>query len=322
MGLAWGFLAGSALSFVYLLPILKTYEIKFLIQFKDSEFMAFVRTFLPLLITGIVFRSTSIFERSIASGLEAGSISYLGYASQILMILATLTANGIGVSIYPTLSRYWAENNKIAFSQFYIKILRILLLISIPIAIVIIFYGENFVKVIFERGAFVHHVTLAVSRALAFSMGVFIFQGLGNVVTKIFYISSKTTAISVIASFELLIYISLGYLLSAHLSFIGLSIALSISSMFNILISLFYINKRLIKIEYGALFRDLSKILLTSLVTLAAVYSLYNLIIGVPNFLYLSYCLIIGVLIFFFFGALIGIEELATMKKSIFNKLK
>jgi putative peptidoglycan lipid II flippase len=317
MGLAWGFLAGSILSLVYLLPILKTYKIRFIIQFKDPEFLMFVRTFLPLLITGVVFRSTSIFERSIASGLEEGSISYLGYASQILLIMATLTANGIGISIYPTLSRLWAENKKSEFNAFFIKIIRILLLISIPISIVIIFYGEAFVKVVFERGAFRHNVTLAVSQALAWSMGAFIFQGLGNVVSKIFYISSKTTAISLIASIELILYISLGYFLSKHVSFVGLSIALSVSSMMNILLSIVYIHKRLIPISLGSLGHDLIKILLASGLSLIIVYLTYNCIAYTTNFAYLIVSLLLGGVTFYFGGLFLKIEEILFLKSKI-----
>jgi len=317
MGLAWGFLAGSVLALVYLLPILRTYKIRFTLQFKDPEFLTFVRTFLPLLITGIVFRSTSIFERSIASGLEEGSISFLGYASQILLIMATLTANGIGISIYPTLSRLWAENKKSEFNVFFTKIIRILLLISIPISIVIIFYGEAFVKVIFERGAFDHNVTLAVSQALAWSMGAFIFQGLGNVVTKIFYISSRTTAISIIASIELLLYISLGYFLSIHVSFVGLSIALSVSSMLNILLSIVYIHKRLIPMKLGSLAFDLIKILLASGISLLVVHLTYNCIAGISGFAYLIVCLLLGVVTFYIGGIFLKIEELLFLKEKL-----
>lgn len=314
MGLAWGFLVGSVLSFIYLLPILKTYPLRFNLHFRDPELKLFVHTFLPLLITGIVFRSTSIFERSIASGLEQGSISYLGYASQVLMILATLTANGIGVSIYPTLSKLWAENKKEEFNVFFTKIFRILLLLSVPISVVIIFYGESFIKVVFERGAFDHITTVAVSRALAWSMGAFIFQGLGNVVTKIFYISSKTTAISVIASVELLLYISLGYLLSKHVSFIGLSIALSVSSMINILLSITFIHRKLIQIRLKSLIADLLKILAASGLSLLMVFLTYNCVPNLSGFAYLIVCLLFGGVLFFLAGNFLKIEEILYLR--------
>ncbi|HET9570349.1 MAG TPA: lipid II flippase MurJ [Bacteroidales bacterium] len=316
-GLAWGFLAGSILSFIYLLPILKTYKIQFLFHFKDPEFLMFIRTFLPLLITGVVFRSTSIFERSIASGLEEGSISFLGYTSQILLIMGTLTANGIGVSIYPTISKLWAENKKSEFNIFFTKIIRILLLISVPISIVVIFYGEDFVKIVFERGAFDHKVTLSVSRALAWSTGAFIFQGLGTVVSKIFYITYRTTAISIIASIELLLYISIGFFLSEHISFVGLSIALSVSSMMNILLSIAYIHKRLIPMNLVSMVYDLFKILLASGASLFIVYLTYNRFADSANFAFLIVSLLLGGVSFYFVGILLKIEEMLFLKSKL-----
>lgn len=308
-GLAWGFLTGSLISLLYLTPILKIFQLRLRFQLKDQTIRQFVKTFIPLLVTGIVFRSTNIFERSIASSLEEGSISFLGYTSQILMILATLTANGIGVSIYPTMSKLWAEQKKDEFNDFLTKIIRILLLISIPIAVVVVFYGEDFVKIIFERGAFNHSATVSVGKALAWSMGAFIFQGLGNVVTKIFYISTRTKAISLIASIELILYILIGYLLSKSVSFIGLSIALSVSSMFNIILSLIYINKKMIPLKTVSIFKDCLKIVLSSIISLVVVFLLYNCNPWISGFGYLIVCLLLGGVLYYLSGLFLKIKE-------------
>lgn len=316
LGLAFGFLLGSIISFVYLLPIIKTYKIKFLINLKDPEIITFFKTFIPLLLVGVLFRSTSIFERSIASNLEPGSISYLGYSSQILAILATLTSNGIGVSIYPTLSTLWTKNMKTEINIFFVRIIRILLLFSIPISLVTIFFGGAFIKIIFERGAFNHYVTISVSIALAWSMGAFIFQNLGNVVSKLFYISGKTTMISIIGSIELLMYVVFGYILTKNFSFVGLSIALSLSSFINIILSIFYINYKLTKINFKLIFRDIVKIIFTSIVSILVVYFLFN-IIGVSSFIYLIACLLIGFFVFILIGIQLHIDEIVYMKNKL-----
>ncbi|MHB9140632.1 MAG: murein biosynthesis integral membrane protein MurJ [Paludibacter sp.] len=313
-GLAFGFLIGSIISFIYLLPILKTYKIKFLIDLKDPELFFFFKTFIPLLLAGVLFRSTNIFERSIASNLEAGSISYLGYSSQILAILATLTSSGIGVSIYPTLSKLWTTNKKHEFNNFFTKIIRILLLFSIPISFVTIFWGDIFIKLVFERGAFNHNVTIAVSRALAWSMGAFIFQNLGNVVSKLFYISGKTTMISIIGSIELLLYVVFGYLFTKHFSFVGLAIALSLSSMINIILSVFFINRTLIKLEFKLLFREISKILVSTSLSILVVYLLYYHAIGINGIIYLLFSLLVGLITFLISGYYFGIEEIIYLK--------
>lgn len=315
--LALGLLFGSVFSLAFLLPILRTYKVRFMICLKDPMFLSFIKTFIPLLITGILFRSTSIFERSFASNMEVGSISYLGYSSQILAILALLTSSGIGLTIYPRFSRLWAEKKKTEFNSFFVKIIRIILLLSIPISLVVVFYGDIFIQTIFERGAFSHSVTLAVTKALSWSMGAFVFQNLGNVVSKIFYISGKTTAISIIGSIELFIYILLGFLLSPYFSFIGLSIALSISSMINIILSMLYINNKLCKLEFKKLFIDVFKILFSSVLSISVVLLFYNYIIGLDGLGCLVVSLIFGFFTYVLLGLLLGVEEIVYFKSRL-----
>ena len=315
-GLAVGLLLGSILSFIILLPVLKYNQLKLFINLKDVDIQAFIKTLLPLFISGIVFRSTSIFERMIASSLPEGSISYLGYSNQILTILATLTSSGIAVSVYPALSKYWSEQKEIEFTQLFVKIVRVIMLISLPIALTVIFYGDVFIKILFERGAFNPIVTHAVSLALAWSMGAFVFQNLGNIITKIFYISGRTMVISIIASVELILYILLGFFLCKQLSFIGLSIALSVSSMMNIFLSVIYINKRIIKIEPEKLLNDLLKVLLMNTASIVIVYGLTYFFNYSNNILLFIY-LFVGILTYYLFGLLFRIEEFILIDKKI-----
>jgi putative peptidoglycan lipid II flippase len=319
-GLAFGFLAGSIASLMYLIPVLKTYKVKMLICWNSPLFISFIRTFIPLLIAGVLFRSTSIFERSIASNLEVGSVSYLGYSSQVLAILATVTSSGIGISIYPKLSELWTEKKNNEFNLFFTKIVRVILLISLPISLLVIFFGDMGVKLIFERGAFNHNVTIAVSNALAWSMGAFIFQNLGNVVSKIFYISGKTSVISIIGSLELLLYISLGYYLSHYFSYVGLAIALSLSSSLNIILAILFIDLRLIKIKFRILFIDSLKVLLSSCLSVFVVYLLYYYIIKIEGLQYMIISLFFGLITFILSGVYTGIEEVLYLKNKLYNR--
>lgn len=317
LGLAVGLLLGSLISFLFLIPVLKQHRLRFFINLKDFDIQSFFKTLLPLFVTGILFRSTSIFERTIASNLPEGSISYLGYSSQILAILATLTSSGIAVSVYPAISKYWAEKKMNEFTYIFIKIIRIILLISIPIAVTLIFYGDEFIKIVFQRGAFNATVTHAVSLTLAWSMGAFIFQGLGTIISKVFYISGKTTILSIIACVEIILYIVLAIILSKYYSFIGPAISLSVSSGVNIILSLLYNNKNIFKINFSILLRDISKILIANIISILVVYVLYKYIIGIHSFVVLLCCFFLGFIVFIFLALHIGIDEILYLKKKL-----
>jgi len=315
-GLAFGFLAGSFVSFLMVTPVLRNYHSGISINLRNNDLILFARTFFPLLLTGILFRSTGVVERMIASNLPPGSISYLGYSNQLLVALGTLTTNGVAVSTYPALSNLWSEKKLTDFSNYFSLIIRLILLISLPLALVIIFMGEEFIRIIFERGAFSAIDTSAVTIALQWSLGAFIFQGLGSVVAKVFYISGKTYGSSLIAVTELLIYFSLGFILSKTISFKGLAIALSISSFVNIFLSLLFIKNYLYKIDTGYLIKKILRILSVSIVTALSAYLIFhgiNIFIG--RIFGLGISMASGIIIYYFMCRSFGIEEITYLKK-------
>lgn len=316
--LALGYLFGSFFAFVIQLPILKKYNFRFYFDFKNKDVLLFIRMVFPLLLTGIFFRSNVLFERIIASNLEPGSVSYLGYSTQIISVLGALITSGIVTSTYPILSKLWSNDDGPGFAQLFIQTLRVILLISIPISISLIFFGEQFVMYVFERGAFTSNDTILVSKTLFWGIGAFIFQGIGGVVAKILYISNNTIASSIIAAVEIIIYVFLGYFLSKEFSFLGLAMALSISSGFNILISIYFINKRITKINFKLFFIELLKILFASTVSILVVYFIYYNVFSSNNFSSLMISFIFGLLIFVVIGVLIKMQDILKIK----NKLK
>jgi O-antigen/teichoic acid export membrane protein len=153
---------------------------------------------------------------------------------------------------------------------------------------------------------------------LSWSMGAFIFQNLGNIIAKIFYITGKTQLISLIAILELIIYLICGFILSSYLSFIGLSIALSVSSMVSIFLFLFFINKNIFKIDFYLLFNGLLKIVLTTVFSFFLVYLCFHLCkIGLNEVVYLILCLGVGSLLYIVIGYALRIEELVYLNAKV-----
>jgi putative peptidoglycan lipid II flippase len=317
--LAIGYLIGSVFSCILLSPILKKYKFSFTWPIFNLHLINILKISLPLLLAGLFFRSTTIFERVLASKLEKGSVSYLGYSSQILAILATITSNGIGTSIYPKLSRLWTNQNLELLGNYINKSIRIILLVSIPISFYIFQYSFQIIHFIFQRGAFTENVTMSVSKALSFSMGAFIFQGIGTIISKLFYITGKTRIFSFIGIIEILLYISLSYFLLKDLSFLSLSFSLSLSTFLSLSLSMFYIHKKIIQLSFKKLFTDFSKILIASLVFISVTYLLNNIICNNTNILILVLITIFSSTLFLITSFYLKIEEIVIICTKIKN---
>ncbi len=270
--LAYGYTLGSFFSIIFQIPILKRLKFTFKARMNYGFLLKVLKLSFPLFIGGIFFRFSNVFEKIIASNLDIGSVSYLGYSGQIITVLGTLTSNGVSTVMFPLISKYWSNRNFENVKYYLSKSLKLILLLTIPISIYLVFFGKYIIRETFERGAFTPAASVSVYWAIVFSMGGFIFQSIGSIIVKLFYISGHTTINTIISSLELILYMLLAHYLVNDYSFLGLPIALSISSGISIFISLFFLNFKIIKISYFPIVIDFLKLFVLSFLSILLMY--------------------------------------------------
>jgi putative peptidoglycan lipid II flippase len=211
----------------------------------------------------------------IASNLKAGSISILGYSGQLINILTTIATSGIVISFFPSMSDAWTKDITL-FTQYFNKSIRSILLLTIPIALSFVLFGDTFIKILLERGAFTHKETIAVSETFAVMTPAFIMLCLGGITSKVFYISKRTLDLTIIGLLELLSYLLLSYFLSRQYGYIGIAIGTSIAYSLFMLIYFFYSTTFIIKgYNYKLIISDLSKTISISLFSFGSGYLLF-----------------------------------------------
>jgi putative peptidoglycan lipid II flippase len=238
---AYGTLAGSVINYS-LVKFAVHKPLFFSLQITDKHIRLLFKSSIPLLIGSIVSNFTKVFERGLASTLPGNSISYLGYANQILSVLAVMISSGIATTVYPLLSHTWSEQNFIKQKRFLLSSIRVILLMALPIAVIFIFWGTPIVQVLLERGAFTHDSTVAVSSTFKILTISFIVGALGNITAKCYYFSHKTVLISSIDILSTLFYYLLALILSKQYSYIGIAMASSISAFVTILMQFIFLH--------------------------------------------------------------------------------
>lgn len=274
--LAVGTLVGSMISMLIILPrALRQVRFNAFHRFISTDMQQLVKLAFPLFVSGAVYKLTTVVERVIASRLPSGSISYLGYGSQIYLLLATIASGSIATTFYPLMSVAWSEGNMTELRNFLSRGIKLILFITLPIASVFIVAGEPVVELLFQRGAFNSTTTVAVADTLKILMIAFVLGSVGTLLAKIFYITKRTFAISVISISEVLIYSVSGYLLSIKYSYLGLATALSLSIAFGVIVStiLLYKEKFLFSKD---LYSDVLKLLATAFFCHFATSIVYN----------------------------------------------
>jgi putative peptidoglycan lipid II flippase len=241
--LAYGTLTGQGIAcMLTIFALRRSVHFRFKIDWRNQHIYKLVTISAPLLFAGLFYRSTSVFERGIASSLPKGSLSFLGYANQITTILAAVTSSGIAATLYPQLSQAWSEKNMDQLRHLFQKGIRVILLISCPISALFVFWGIPIIRILFERGAFTHEVTLAVSSTLAILTIAFIANSLGGVIAKIYYMSGKTMVGSLLEIICTIIHIVSAYLLAGVFFYKGLAMATSVYGLVSITASFVFLH--------------------------------------------------------------------------------
>ena len=276
--LAFGYLIGTVVGFVILVPIFfKQGRYGFSLDFSNEGVRQVIRVMAPLVFAGLFYRATTVIERMIASTLPTGSISYLGYGTKITQILGTIATLGISITIFPVMARSWAENDLAKVREYFAKGVRIIMLITFPIAMVFVVLRVPIIQIVFERGAFDHKATVAVANVLAILLVAFIAGGLGNIVGKGFYISQKTKLVASLSVIEILIYLGFAYFLSKSLSYIGLALATSIKFTFGLTVSMYFMKRIYNGVNGTKILKGLGKILISSVLSGILIYSCFKL---------------------------------------------
>ncbi len=283
--LAFGTLIGSILSLILLLPRVsgQLAPMAMLKIFNPNTREVF-QLAMPLFISGAVYRLTTIIERTIGSRLPEGSVSYLGYSSQIYILLATIASGSLGTTFFPILSKAWSEGDTSRFRLLLTRAFLLTFSIILPIACILIVHRNRIIEMLFQRGAFDAHATVAVATSLSILMAAFIFSSLGNILTKAFYIANRTFIVGVLGISELIIYTACGYMLAQHYSYLGLSSALSLSTGWTlILFIVFLFHWKLL--DGSILVNDVFKLIVASMVCCLVIYIVYKPLAGSGNLL-------------------------------------
>jgi len=212
--LAYGFLAGSIVAFLFLFSITKNFPSSF--SFRSRSIYKFLSTAAPLIFTGVVYQSVTIFQRRYASMLPVGSVSSLGYSMQMITVLSNILSGGISKVLFPLMSNAWIQKDLQMLRKYFSTGVIVILAASVPFVAFFYFLGTPFVRAVFERGAFSQQDTASVSRILFILSGALVFYSLGNIVAKGFYFSGRTFWAATQEMLVLITYLYLGYLFSAR----------------------------------------------------------------------------------------------------------
>jgi len=299
MFLGYGFVLASLSQVFFIIPIAykSGFRYKLVSPLKDENILKAIKLSLPVILGVSINQINTLVDRSIGSNLGEGSISYLNYGFIITSVVHTIIVMSLITIAYPTLSRLAVNHNIEVLKTIIYKLSKLVLTTLIPITIIFVFFSEEIIKLLYQRGLFDEEATLQTSLTFfCYSFGI-IAVGFREVFVRIFYGfgNSKTPVINSI--FCVAINVILSIFLSRFFGVLGVAIATTISA-FLACILLWFAQRRL----YGDLM-DLNLLFTFSIriivISVISVFCIYYLNIYLSDFLISSN-------LSFFFSCLVG----------------
>ncbi len=269
----------AAFFFQYVMLRKEGYYFKFIFDRKSIPYLKelFILSW-PLIMVSLIYYMNKAATTMIASTLEAGSLSILNYASVISNFPVVFFSVSISTAILPYMTKQSAQEKMEDLSALFVKSLRILLLVLIPLTFIFLIFNKEIITLLFERGEFSATAASAVSSVFFFFSIGLVPIGAMNIIANIFYAMRKIKAQLYINVFFLIINIPLMFFLVKFMSYKGIALATSISYWSITGIAFYYITKKIENFDYATLTIALIKILLASIGMAGSIQILFFLI--------------------------------------------
>lgn len=192
--LAWGVVGAGLLQLAVLWPAMARWGLRPRLRFspRHEGVRRVGRLMLPTIFSSSVAQVNLLVGTMFASGLIAGSQSWLYYSDRLTELPLGLFGVAIGTVILPQLSRHHADSDAAGYSEALDWGLRTVLLIGLPAALGIALLAEELTAALFLTGEFTARDTRMTSYALvAMCVGIPAFM-LSKVLLPAFYARQDT----------------------------------------------------------------------------------------------------------------------------------
>ncbi len=332
VGLAWGVVFGA---FMHMsLQYLAARNLGFKHQWglwtywKNHDVKKVMKLMLPRM-TGIAISQFNLMVITVfASTLAAGSLAIFNFSQNLQSVPLSLFGISFALAAFPTLSTYAARNEHDKYIRSFSETFRQILFFVIPASVVMLVLRAQIVRVILGAGKFDWNDTILTFQSLGiFAISLFA-QSIVPLLTRSFYaIHDSKTPFYVAVATEA-VNIGTVLLLIHRYQVLGLAIAFSVASVFQMLALLFFLRMRFDSLDDRNIIKSVVKVSVASFAAGLGIQiaknftgNWFNLNKFLGVFSQLSVSGLVGLVIFIAACYFLRLEEFFVFKNSLTKKL-
>jgi len=187
-----------------------------------------------------------------AQSMALGSIPALGFSWRIMIMPQAIIGQALGIAAFPTFATLAAENALDKMRSILVDMLRLILFLSLPATMLLVVLRRPMVSFLFERGQFDEQSTSFVAWALLFFALSLVALATIEIISRAFFALEDTWTPVIVGALQLVAMWLIGFWLAENifpeLGFLqlgGLALGYSISTLIELGVLLFLVNRKL-----------------------------------------------------------------------------
>ena len=352
-GLAYGVILGAALHWLLQWPAVKAsgYRYQPIFDFKEAGLVKVFKLMVPRTIGAISYQVNLVVITAIASTLGAGSIAIFNFANNLQYFPVGLVGVSFSLAVFPILSQAFSAGKKEEFASVFSATFRQILFLIIPISILVFVLRAQIVRLVLGTGEFGWLETRLTAASLGImALSVFaasfvlflarVFYSLHDTKTPLLA-SLLSMGLNVLLCFCLVFFLSFPNFFQelvvdslrltdiTDVRLIGLPLALSLSSVCQFLLLLFFLKKKMGDLAGQEILRSFGKIMLAGFLMVPALYlALYalatflntNTTLGI--FIQTAFSAIVGLAVYLLLTSWLKSPEIKIIQSSLVGQFK
>jgi putative peptidoglycan lipid II flippase len=256
------------------------------------------------------------------SNISEGAWTAISNANRIIQLPLGVLITAMIVPMLPRFAEHASQNKFDLLKKDFLKSLRFMLFMVMPLATVLILLPHQIVEVLFQRGAFNAHSTALVTTALIFYVPSILFYVGRDLITRAFYAMQDSRTPYYVAIVAIIVKAGLNWLFVYQLGWGvgGISFATSIITALNLVLLAFILRTKIGRLGFGSLVIPVTKILVACLAMGVAMFmmqaqlGLLGLMGGLPAVVSKLLCILVvsfmGLLIYAVVSYLLHVDDL------------
>jgi putative peptidoglycan lipid II flippase len=144
-----------------------------------------INQYIPVVAGTLLMCGTMLVDQSMAAMLGTGSVATLNYGNKVVTLILGIGTVSLSTSVFPYFSRMVAVSDWAGIRHTLKTYAYLIVVVTIPLTLIIVYFSESVVRLLFERGAFTSMDTRIVSQVQALFLLQLPFYFLGILIVRL-----------------------------------------------------------------------------------------------------------------------------------------